>query len=396
MLNMIPLAQAKSIIDQLREKFQSRRTTERINIDDALDRELAEPITAQFRSPSRHKSTFDGYALKSSDQYPLRLIGKIYAGDDSSKEIQNGETMYVATGALLPEGADAVLKIEDAQIEGNLLFGKKMKQFENVLRAGTDFEEGETIFKPGHRIRAQDIGILHKLGLSQIFVFKKHTVAIISTGSEIHNNLTTNTNAPMVIAFLKEVNCAPTDLKSVPDDLELIKQKLLEGAKYDAIITIGGVSVGERDFVPKAISDLGELIFHKVQTRPGKPLAVGVINGKPVFALPGKPNGTLIAWELIVKRFFDSNHPKVVKKFRTSEDILLPKKGFVYGVFTQIKDGEAIPIGSEKSPLKVFAPGSPYKVSIIAHTLRSSVFADGYFLTDRDLNKGDEVEVILF
>ena len=228
----------------------------------------------------------------------------------------------------------------------------------------------------------------------EIPVYKKFRVAVFSNGDEIHNKLIKDANSGMITAFLKEFGCEPVFIGTVPDDLEKVKKKIIKAAGYDMIITSGGVSVGEKDYVITAIQELGELMMHKVNTRPGKPLAVGVINNKLIFGLPGKPSGAFIAIELNLRKFFGAS-PRPTGKYLLAENIKISTRGFEYIVFAWIKDGKAVPMGCEGSPLNIFKKDEPYNVSVIASSPRSLI-SDGYIITKKDLIKGDLVDVNLF
>ncbi|ODS41598.1 MAG: hypothetical protein A7315_01235 [Candidatus Altiarchaeales archaeon WOR_SM1_79] len=393
----ISLRESSKFMDQLREKFYFKREIEKVKVVDSLGRELAEPLISKYESPLRDTATMDGFAVRSEDtnSYPLKIAGSIYAGDKEEYGIKKGEAMGIATGAYLPEGSDAVLRVEDSKIEDdNLLYGIPLKEGKYVIFAGTDYKKGEIILKKGHKIRAQDITVLSGLCVSEISVYKKFRVAVFSNGNEICSGLIRDTNSPMIMAFLKEFNCDPAFIGTVPDDFEQVKKKIIESTEYDMAVTSGGVSVGEKDYVIDAISELGEVVMHKVNTRPGKPLAVGIINKKLIFGLPGKPSGAFIAIELNLRRFFGAP-PRPTRKYPIAENINILTPGFDYVVFFQIKNGKAIPMGCEGSPLNIFRRNEPYNVSVVASSPRSLV-SDGYVITKTDLHKGDFVDVNLF
>ena len=211
----IPLEDALEKIRMLKNKYYFRRESEEITLHDSIGRELSETIFANSISPEFDIAAMDGFALNCEDKFPLKITGKVYAGDKLLK-IKRGEALAITTGALLPEGADAVLKIEDAEVK--------------------------------------------------------------------------NTNAVLIQGFMKELGCESTFIGTVPDNYEETKKMLLDACeKYDFVFSTGGVSVGERDYVPDIIEETGELVFHKVAIRPGKPLAVGIVKDKPVFGLPASP-----------------------------------------------------------------------------------------------------------
>lgn len=400
---LVPLDESRALLARLREKYYFNRETEKIKVADALYRELAEDLISREASPPHDIASYDGYALRSRDStsYPLRIVHRIYAGDDydSLPVLRKGEAMAIATGAFLPRGADAVLRLEDARVKKNMLYGVPVKPGTKVVKAGSNFQKGEPVLKRRQRLRPQEIGVLHDLGIKKVRVFKKPRVAVFSTGDEVHKGLLRDTNAPMLMAFLSEWGCEASFLGTVPDDLEATKEMFLRASGYDATITSGGVSVGEKDYVLRAMEELGELLLHKVKTRPGKPLAIGVINGKPVFGLPGKPTGAFVAAELNLKKYFLGDAPRPSVRARIGEEIRLSTKDtdaadLANVVFVHRSNGVAYPVGFPKSPMRLIKPGELYNVSTIASSLRATI-ADGYVIVRRDLKKGELVEVNL-
>jgi molybdenum cofactor synthesis domain-containing protein len=334
----------------------------------------------------------DGFAFNCKDMFPLKITGKVYAGDSLLK-IKRGEALAITTGALLPDGADAVLKIEDAQVKNDLLFGITLPKWKNIFRKGSDYREGDMIFERNHRIMPQSAALLYSLGIEKVPVFKKIRTGIISTGTEIHNGMIKNTNAVLIQGFMKELGCASEFIGTVPDDYGNTKKMLLQACeKYDVVFTTGGVSVGERDYVPGIIEETGELVFHKVAIRPGKPLAVGIVNDKPVFGLPGKPTGAFAALEMVLRRYF-TNIPRATCELIINEDIVLDEKGFDYILFVKIKENSANTMGYKNSGMKLF--DKKYETGIISSSPRSTV-VDGYVVTDRDIKKGETVKINIF
>ncbi|TAN36888.1 MAG: hypothetical protein EPN24_06580, partial [Candidatus Methanoperedens sp.] len=213
---------------------------------------------------------------------------------------------------------------------------------------------------------------------------------IISTGTEIFNGMIRNTSSVLIQGFMKEMGCESTFAGAVPDDYDKTKKMLLEACeKYDVVFTTGGVSVGERDFVADIIAEAGELLFHRVAIRPGKPLAVGIVNDTTVFALPGKPTGAFTALEMVVRSYF-TEIPRTMRRFVINEDVALPEKSFDYIFFVKIAHNTASSMGRE---MKLF--DGEYKTAIISASPRSSV-VEGYIVTDRDIEKGEQMNVFLF
>ncbi|MCX9024556.1 MAG: molybdopterin molybdotransferase MoeA [Candidatus Methanoperedens sp.] len=389
MSSPIALNEALEKIRQLKSTYYFRRDSEQISLNDSVGRELSEDIIADSMSPAFDIAAMDGFAVRICDSYPLRISGKVYAGDSIAK-IKSGEAMAIATGALLPEGADAVLKIEGAEVKKDILYGKVLKKWENVFQKGSDYSAGDRIFEKNHRIMPQSAALLYSLGIEKVPVYKKTRAGIISTGTEIYNGMIKNTSAVLIQGFLKEMGCESVFLGAVPDDFDKTKEMLLQACeKYDVIFTTGGVSVGERDFVADILAEAGELLFHRVAIRPGKPIAVGIVNDTPVFALPGKPTGAFTALEMVVRRYF-TDMPRAMRQLVINEDVVLPENGFEYILFVNIEHNTASAMGRE---MKLF--DREYKTTIISASPRSAV-VEGYVITDRDIGKGELVNVHLF
>ena len=294
----------------------------------------------------------------------------------------------------MPDGANAVLKVEDAVAGNDSIGGMRLDPWTNVIRAGADFGKGEAILKKGTVVSPPAIGILNAAAVEAVDVYARPRVGVLSTGDEIRNGMTRDSNGPMVCAMLDTWGCAPEHLGVAPDTAKDTKA-MLDGAapEYDAIVTIGGVAAGKKDFIASTIAENGEVVFHGYRIRPGKPLLVSYYANKPVFSLPGKPTGAFTAMELIVKGFFTGGAARPVISVPLSRDVSFYSKGFDYVVYVQLKDNRAVPMGYEDSPLKLF-PGPGYGVSIVSSSPRP-ITADGYFLARDDLKMGQEVAVNL-
>ena len=204
MHEMVSIDDSISFMKKLREKFYYNRGVEEINVDEALDRELAEDIVSPVTLPKHDLATMDGYAIRSSDSYPLKIVGSIYAGNESDTKLNKGEAFYITTGAALPRGADAVLKVELAEVKGSLLYGKKIKSGTYVLKRGSEVKEGEVVIEAKRRIGPQEIAVLHSLGIKKVKVYRKMRVAVFSNGDEIKRGMRNDTNGPMIMSFLRK------------------------------------------------------------------------------------------------------------------------------------------------------------------------------------------------
>jgi len=388
----ITFNEALEKIIKLKSIYYFRRESEQVNLNDSIGRELSETIFANSMSPEFDIAAMDGFAVRCDDGYPLRISGSVYAGD-SITMIKGGEAIAIATGALLPKGADAVLKMEDAEIKEGHLSGKSLTKWENVFRAGSDYKAGDRIFEKNHRIMPQSAALLYSLGIEKVPVYKKIKAGIISTGTEIHNGMIKNTNAVLIRGFMKELGCESTFIGTVPDDYDKTKKMLLSATENnDVVFTTGGVSVGEKDYVADIIAETGELIFHRVAIRPGKPIAVGIVNDTPVFALPGKPTGAFAALEIVVRSYF-TDIPRALRELTINEDVVLQEKGFNYILFVKIAKNTANTMGYRNSGLKLFE--GEYNTAIISASPRSTI-VDAYVITDKDIKKGEHVKVHLF
>ena len=392
MTSPIPIDIALEKINKLKSRHYFRRNTEKISLNESVGRELSETIFAGSGSPESDIAAMDGFAICSDNGYPLKITDTAYAGDNA-KTINTGETMAIATGAFMPQGADAVLKIEDSEVKGEQLSGKTVRKWENVFRAGSDYNKGDRIFEKNHRIMPQSGALLYSLGVENVPVYKKLRAGIISTGTEIHNGMIKNTSAILIDGFMKEFGCESTFVGTVPDDYDQTRDMVVKAAdEYDVVITTGGVSVGERDYVADIINEAGELVFHRVAIRPGKPLAVGIINDTPVFGLPGKPTGAFAALEMVMRHYF-TDIPRATGNFTITEDIVLQEKGFNYILFVKLMKNKAHTMGYKNSGMPLFE--REYDTGIISASPRSTI-VDGYVVTGKDIKKGEPVEVHLF
>ena len=392
MKSPISLKEALEKINDLKNEYYFRRESELVDLNDSIGRELSKTIFASSISPEFDIAAMDGFAIRCEDKYPLKISGKVYAGDRITT-IKNGEAIAIATGALLPRGADAVLKMEEAEVKKDHLFGKSLKKWENVFRAGSDYRKGEKIFEKNHRIMPQSTALLYSLGIEKVPVYKKIRACVISTGTEIHNGMIKNTSAVLLQGFMKELGCESTFIGTVPDDYDRTKEMLLDAAKdFDVVFTTGGVSVGERDYVADIIAETGKIIFHRVAIRPGKPVAVGLINDTPILSLPGKPTGAFAALEIVVRRYF-TEIPRAARELTINEDVILQETGFDYVLFVKIVQNMANTMGYKSSDMKLFE--KEYDTAIISASPRSTI-VDGYVLTNKDIKKGELVMANLF
>lgn len=285
---------------------------------DTIGSVLHEDIFAPRDNPPADNSAMDGYALRFEDvssinsENPalLKVIEDILAGRSPVKLIQPGEAARIMTGALVPNGADTVVMVEDTKKKNaSVLILKSQKKGSHIRKQGEDFKKGDLLLSKGSRIKPSNIGIIATAGHAELSVYKKPVVAILSTGDELvdintnaENYQIINSNSYILASQVLECGGRPFPLGIVPDRKEAIKEKLMSAGKADIIITSGGVSVGDYDFVKDVIKEMGnEIIIWKIAMKPGKPLAFFMLKNRPAFGLPGNPVSSFVSFEQFVR-----------------------------------------------------------------------------------------------
>lgn len=280
----------------------------------------AEEIVAREQVPGFENSSMDGYALRAADTTlaptRLRVVAATLAGDSAPVRIGAGEAARVMTGAPVPEGADCVCMVEETRLDpsGELVeIGRTIAAGENIRRPGEDVRVGDVLLRPGEELDAVRVGVVASQGLESVVVHPRPRVGVLSTGNELvsgggplRRGAIRDTNRPMVLALLHDSGCEPVDLGSVRDDYGATRDRLADGvARCDAVVSTGGISMGDVDHVKSAILELGDgrARWMQVAIRPGKPFAFGVAGdrGVPMFGLPGNPVSTRVSFELFVR-----------------------------------------------------------------------------------------------
>jgi putative molybdopterin biosynthesis protein len=293
---------------------------ESITLEHAYNRILAEDAVAPLDVPPFNRSTMDGYAVKAEDTFgadenraiALKLCGHVRVGEPPKVTIEKSTTAEIVTGAPLPEGADAVVMFEDTvQKEDTVLVHTSVSRGENLMKAGSDIHKGETALRKGQTLGAYEIGVLAALGVTDVKVYKRPKVTILSTGAEVVEpgkplpaGKIYDINAHALSAAVIECGGEPVNLGIVEDESQKMETTLKKALSMaDVVITSGGVSVGPTDIIPKVLNTLGKpgVIVYGIAIKPGKPTTVAVINGKPVFSLPGHPTSALMIFQLLVR-----------------------------------------------------------------------------------------------
>ena len=292
--------------------------TEKREILECTDYVLAEELHAKENIPPFDNSAMDGFAVRAADvkdasqESPvvLSVVETIAAGYAPTRQVAVGQAARIMTGAMIPEGADAVVMQEVTQQEGDAVkIFESIDKTGNVRFTGESVAEGQQVMGKGKYLRPPEISMLASLNRPEVTVYRKPTVAIVSTGDELlllgdrlEPGKIRESNRYGLYAQVEEAGGIPIDMGIAPDDeseIERIFRAAL--AKADALITSGGVSVGEHDFVKSVLERLGEINFWRVAMKPGKPQAYGIADGKPIFGLPGNPVSSLVVFELFVR-----------------------------------------------------------------------------------------------
>jgi molybdopterin molybdotransferase len=288
---------------------------------------LGEDVLAQYDAPPFSNSAMDGFAVRAADvraaakdsPVTLKVSGDIPAGSVQEASLEAGQANRIMTGAPMPEGADAVVPVEDtdfdyrdpaAQLPESVVIYTASASGQYVRSRGEDFKRGEVLLHKGQRIRAQDVGMLAMMGLSEVAVYEKPRVAVFSTGDELlpveadlEPGKIRDTNTYTLSALVESVGGQVVRLGIVPDQFAVVKQRLDEAAEAGVhlIVSSAGVSVGAFDFVRAVVEKHGELNFWRVNMRPGKPLAFGAYRGIPFVGLPGNPVSAFVGFEVFLR-----------------------------------------------------------------------------------------------
>ncbi|WP_050607823.1 gephyrin-like molybdotransferase Glp [Clostridium niameyense] len=292
---------------------------EEVELFKCHERILAEDIYSPINQPPFNRSPLDGYAFRGEDSkgansknpITLKIIDKVYAGHYTDKEVVCGTAVRIMTGAPIPKGANCVVKQEVVECkDGKVKIFNEFTPGQNVCPKGEDVKQGQLILKKDTILKYGEIGVLSSVGITKVKVYKKLKLGVLSTGDEvldIGEDLTYgkiyNSNLYCIAARIKECYCTPFILGSVEDDLKSMCDKIEKSLQVcDLIITTGGVSVGEKDIVSDAIKKLGgEILFWRVNIKPGSALLCSVLKGKLIISLSGNPGAAITSFELMVR-----------------------------------------------------------------------------------------------
>ena len=306
-------------VDKAREYIRAFLTplsaTERLHIRAALGRVLAQDILSTMNVPLNDNSAMDGYAVRFADlqsdaEVTLTVVGASFAGKPFSGVAAPGHAVRIMTGGVLPAGCDTVVMQERVTVSGDrVTIPGGQQKAQNVRYAGDDIKQDAVVFERGQILRPAELGMIASLGIGEISVYRKLRVAFFSTGDElaaIGQTLSTgqlyDSNRYTIHGMLTRLGVEPMDMGAIRDDPAAIEAAFIEASRAaDVVITSGGVSVGEADFVKQILQRLGEVLFWKIAMKPGRPLAYGKIGGAHFFGLPGNPVSAMVTFYQFVR-----------------------------------------------------------------------------------------------
>lgn len=298
--------------------FAPKTSVETVSVVEAYGRVLAKALTAPVDLPHFHRTNMDGYAVRAQDTFGaspsipmyLKLVGAVEMGKEAKRALKKGETMRIATGGMLPPGANSMVMVEytEEMGDGTVEVQRSVSPWENILRIGEDIKKGAAVFPVGRRLRAHDVGALTGVGITTVPVHRRPRVALISTGDEIvppeqkpKPGEVRNINQYSLRAMISEAGGEPLDLGVVKDDRATFEKTMAQALKKaDVVMISGGSSVGIKDMTVDVLCSFprSEMFFHGISIAPGKPTIFAKAEGKPVMGLPGHPVSALVVFAL--------------------------------------------------------------------------------------------------
>ncbi|HLN44216.1 MAG TPA: gephyrin-like molybdotransferase Glp [Candidatus Sulfotelmatobacter sp.] len=404
---LLSLEEARAEVDQLKLDTLG---SEEVLLLKAHNRVLAQDVVSALDIPPFNRSTVDGYAVKATDTFGaaeknpvcLKVCGIVNIGELPKVNVLTGQTAEIVTGAPIPEGADAVVMVEDTEKSGEELHVfSVVTKGENVMSKGADIKTNEIVLRAGQILCSREIGVLAALGIAKVKVYVIPTVAVLSTGGEVTepgkslpSGKIYDINAYSLYSAVLECGGNPLYLGVVPDDKFKLRETMQQALKCaDVIVTSGGVSVGPKDLMPQTVASLGEpgLLFSGVAIKPGKPTTLAMVNGKVVFALPGHPTSALLMFQLLVRPVVwrlsgrTAAEPAVVKAVAGMR--MFSAKGRRTFVMVKLHKND-----SDRYVADMVETGASGAITTLAK-------ADGYVEVPEDVqfvDKDEEVEVALF
>jgi molybdenum cofactor synthesis domain-containing protein len=359
--------------------------TEQVGLLEAGGRVLAEPIVAHMFVPPFPRAAMDGYAVIAEDCYGagnfnpvrLRLAEVVHAADIAQRAVERGTCIQVATGSPIPDGADAVVPVEDTELEPGEGQGPIVRVYkpvyprQNVSPKGQDIQDGKQVLTPETRLDPSKIGVLAALGLATVSVYAKPTVAVIPSGNEIvppgqplDPGKIYDINTYTLSALIQAQGGTPIVFPVMRDTLEDVRRTLGEALRNDLIVLSGGSSVGERDVMVEAVEGMGEIKFHGIAVKPGKPTLCGLVQGKLVLGMPGYPTSCLTnGYGLltpVLRKLAHLPEQRVVGFEHPMSRRYTSTTGRHQYLPVRVQDGEVVPVFKESGAITSMADAEGY------------------------------------
>ena len=357
--------------------------SEYVSLDEASGRILAEAVAADDDYPAANRSVMDGFALRAqATPGRFEIVEDVRMGAAPRRGIEARSACRIPTGGVLPEGADAVVPIEDVRVEGEqIAVASALTAGENVAKRAADMHRGEIVLPAGRRIRAQEVGVLATVGVTRISVYRRPLVGVLSTGDELVEPSARpalgeirDSNRYAVAASLRAMGASPRHYPTLRDEAADFEPALATAlAECDALVLTGGTSVGERDRLPGAVATVADpgIVVHGLRVKPGKPTLLGAHGGKPIIGLPGNPTSALMMLEAvaspIVAALVGAPLTTPAVRARLAES-LRSRPGWTWYVPVRLRDNGAMP---SAHPLTL----QSFSVSLLAR-------ADGYVVME--------------
>jgi molybdenum cofactor synthesis domain-containing protein len=410
-LRKIGFAKLTPLSDALKKLLSHIKlnSIEEIDVAESLNRILADDIISDFDIPPFDRSAMDGYALIAEDSFKaspknpkkIKLVGTIEIGEDAKFTITKGEGARISTGAPIPKGADAVIKIEDTEFENDLIsLYQSLPPGKNISRKGEDIKKGTQVLSMGIDLKAEHIALLSSLGFNSVKVREKPRISIFSSGDELLEPGDTlqpgriyNSNTPMISALVNLYGGNILRGETVKDDKITIKNRLMEAAEDSKVIIFtGGTSVGTKDYLPEIVEESGVVLTHGIAHRPGAPVLIGLLNESLIFCLPGTPVAAYVSFLGIVGPAIRSIlgcvilDPRIEVIAKINKNVPVSGLGYLHYLRVNLDkiDEELIAV-----PVKLRGSG----------VISSLTFSDGIVEIpphQEGLKKGDKVTVKLF
>ncbi|QUH26848.1 gephyrin-like molybdotransferase Glp [Serpentinicella alkaliphila] len=343
-MDMFTVMKREEVHALLITEFKNARNEgELVGINDACGRILKNDLVSKENIPAFRRSTVDGYAMRSKDTIGcsesmpafLKIIGETLMGAGTDLYVKEYEAVHVPTGGVVPNGADCVCMIENTeQILEEVMVYRPAAPLENIISVGDDVKNNEVVLTEGTVIKTQHISVLAALGYSEVEVYRRPKVSILSTGDELVDiwkipeiGEIRDVNTYGLKSMLTSIGCEVTYINMVEDDSELLKKHMEEAlAVSDVLLVSGGSSVGTKDMTPDIINQLGQpgVLVHGVAIKPGKPTIIARVNNKAVFGLPGHPASCMISYKAIVEPFIR----EILLKSSEKERYMVATSGF--------------------------------------------------------------------